>query len=318
MSYELRPLSLGELLDRAFTLYRRHFWLFVGIMALPSVAMLFLSLGGQILPALADDAPDQQPSPEIVFAVAAVVVVGAAIAFLLYWITYALALGATTVAVSEIYSGRTPSVASAYGATRTRIGRLVLLLFLIGMRLFLVFGGITIAAIVVGGGAAIVSPILSMLIVTVALIAGFVLVSWMFLRYSVAVPAAVLEDNTATESIERSIYLTKGSLIRVVVLFVFTVVVTYAALAVFQFPFVIASLAAGPETSTGFWLNMVGLVTGSIASALTGPLAVVAMAVLYYDIRIRKEGLDVELLIEGLRARVPPSHEPSSSAVLPG
>src|SRR5271169_5669056 len=32
---ELRPLSLGELLDRTFSLYRRHFWLFVGIMAIP-------------------------------------------------------------------------------------------------------------------------------------------------------------------------------------------------------------------------------------------------------------------------------------------
>ena len=28
---DLRPLSLGELLDRTFFLYRRHFLLFVGI-----------------------------------------------------------------------------------------------------------------------------------------------------------------------------------------------------------------------------------------------------------------------------------------------
>ena len=33
---ELRPLSLGELMDRTFRLYRQHFWLFVGIMAIPS------------------------------------------------------------------------------------------------------------------------------------------------------------------------------------------------------------------------------------------------------------------------------------------
>ena len=31
---ELRPLSLGELLDRTFSYYRSHFWLFVGIMAI--------------------------------------------------------------------------------------------------------------------------------------------------------------------------------------------------------------------------------------------------------------------------------------------
>jgi len=33
---ELRPLTLGELLDRTFQLYRNYFWLFVGIMAIPS------------------------------------------------------------------------------------------------------------------------------------------------------------------------------------------------------------------------------------------------------------------------------------------
>ena len=33
---ELRPLSLGELLDRTFTLYRNHFWVCVGIMAIPA------------------------------------------------------------------------------------------------------------------------------------------------------------------------------------------------------------------------------------------------------------------------------------------
>jgi len=32
---DLRPLSLGELLDRTFFLYRRHFLLFVGIAAIP-------------------------------------------------------------------------------------------------------------------------------------------------------------------------------------------------------------------------------------------------------------------------------------------
>jgi len=41
---DLRPLSLGELLDRAFTLYRRHFWLLVGITAVPSAFGLVIAL----------------------------------------------------------------------------------------------------------------------------------------------------------------------------------------------------------------------------------------------------------------------------------
>ena len=38
---ELRPLSIGELLDKVFSLYRSHFLLFVGIMA---VAVVILSI----------------------------------------------------------------------------------------------------------------------------------------------------------------------------------------------------------------------------------------------------------------------------------
>ena len=37
---DLRPLSLGELLDRTFFLYRRHFLLFLGIAAIPYLLVL--------------------------------------------------------------------------------------------------------------------------------------------------------------------------------------------------------------------------------------------------------------------------------------
>ena len=37
---ELRPLALGELLDRTFRLYRNHFWLFAGIMLVPSAVSI--------------------------------------------------------------------------------------------------------------------------------------------------------------------------------------------------------------------------------------------------------------------------------------
>jgi hypothetical protein len=35
MTTQLRPLSTGELLDRTFSLYRSHFVVFLGIVALP-------------------------------------------------------------------------------------------------------------------------------------------------------------------------------------------------------------------------------------------------------------------------------------------
>jgi hypothetical protein len=49
MTTELRALSLGELLDRTFSYYRQHFWLFVGIMALPQVLGVALTLVSRVL-----------------------------------------------------------------------------------------------------------------------------------------------------------------------------------------------------------------------------------------------------------------------------
>ena len=51
---------------------------------------------------------------------------------------------------------------------------------------------------------------------------------------------------------------------------------------------------------------------------VVGPLAVVAMAVLYYDLRTRNEGLDVEQLVARLQATTPSAASGPPSAVLPG
>ena len=41
---DLRPLSLGEILDRSFSLYRENFTLFIGIAAIPRLLVLALRL----------------------------------------------------------------------------------------------------------------------------------------------------------------------------------------------------------------------------------------------------------------------------------
>jgi hypothetical protein len=42
MEAVLRPMNLGEILDRAFEIYRKKFLLFAGIAALPAAVMLTL------------------------------------------------------------------------------------------------------------------------------------------------------------------------------------------------------------------------------------------------------------------------------------
>jgi hypothetical protein len=57
---DLRPLSLGELLDRTFSLYRKHFFLFVGIAAIPYSFFFIINLAFSLLPIFAGAARNWQ------------------------------------------------------------------------------------------------------------------------------------------------------------------------------------------------------------------------------------------------------------------
>jgi hypothetical protein len=264
MSMDLRPLALGELLDRAFTVYRRHFRLFVGVMAVPSVLALALSLLVQILQrgrlVGVSPVPLEPGAPAPSAAMLAAFFGGFAIVFLAYVTVYMVALGATTLAVSDIYLGRTTTIAAAYGRMRGRVGRLILLMVLLSLRLaaVVVAGAILMTllfALVVTRGS-VSANILAALAVVVLAFGLSALLIFMMLRYGLAVPALVLEDVGAAEAIRRSVVLTKGHLGRVFVLGFLSTLVSYASILLFQGPFIVGVLLAGPQTARGFWLNI--------------------------------------------------------------
>ncbi len=305
MALDLRPLTLGELLDRAFSIYRRHVWLFVGIMAVPSVFALASAVAIQafqwrLRPGAAP------PSPEAAIPVVLGMMAAAMIGALAYMVVYVLALGATTVAVSEIYVGRTATVAAAFAQVRRDIGRLLLLMLLIVLR----FIGVSIAAAAVmllfGAMAALITPLLTLLVTFVGMVLIFVACGYLMIRYSLAVPAAVLEGLTASASIRRSVELVDGVKWRVLLLGVCTIMVSYAGLALMQGPFLIAAMMAGFDSPAAFWLQMSGAVAGTVGQAFTGPIMIVGLVLQYYDARIRNEAFDIDLMLATLDVQAVP------------
>jgi hypothetical protein len=305
MPLDLRPLAVGELFDRAFVLYRRHFSLFVGITSVPGLFALIMTLAQQAF----TTATMPQPAPSGT-ADAAVFVdnlplivslfAGLMIALVVYWVVYMIALGATTFAVSEIYVGRSVTIPEVYGRMRGRIGALVLLLLLIGIRIGgLVLVGTLIVGMTTAFGA-LVNSILGGLFAVSTVLAMIAGGTFMVLRYSLSIPALVLEELGPGDAIRRSIELTKGRLGRVFLMVVCATLVAYAALILFQGPFVAAAMFAGLETAHGFWLNVLGAVAGTIGTTLTTPFLIIGLAVIYYDARIREEGFDLELSLAAL------------------
>ena len=310
MTLDLRPLTLGELFDRAFTLYKRNLWLFVGIMAFPSLVALVMTIAAQVFQRMLiniDKAGD--PSMGAVVSMLTMMV-GVFALMAVYWVVNMIALGATTYAVAEIYVGRLTSVRDAYAGIKGRIGTLLLLMLLIGIRFFGIFllAGVVMAIGVAAG--AFIHPVVSGLAAVFGMLAMVAVAVFFMLRWALSVPALVIENLSAGASISRSIDLAHGRLGRLFLLGLCAMVVTYAAMAIFQGPFTVGALIVGPDTLLAFWLNIAGAVTGTVASAFTTPFAIIGLALLYYDARIREEAFDVELALQALEARDKPASVP--------
>ena len=134
---DLRPLSLGELLDRTFFLYGAHFLLFAGIAAIPYAFFFVVNLTTSPAPVLVPSVDFGHLHPAGI--VAAVVGGGGrgARAIVVGGIAFLFSVGATVFAVSEIYNGNQPTIRACLRRVRGKAGTIFGVLFLSGL-LFIV------------------------------------------------------------------------------------------------------------------------------------------------------------------------------------
>jgi hypothetical protein len=306
---DLRPLTLAELLDRAISIYRRHLWVFVGVMAPPAAFAMLAAIGLQISnAALISQGGVAHPSPEVFLKTIVPFIALTFVAAILNIVAYTLAVGAMTVTVSQIYLGREATVRSAYAAVKGRAARLLLLMVLVLVRVFGAFiGGGMLFAVVAGGLAALgavfgpIGPILGVLGFLAGMLLLVLFVFFLMTRYSMSVSVLMLEDSPASASIRRSIDLTRENLGRVFLVILCALVVAYATGLLLQGPFVIAAfIMGGPVTMAGQALAIAGAMAAAIGQMFSGPVMMIGLVLMYYDLRIRKEAFDLHMMLEAL------------------
>jgi hypothetical protein len=312
---DLRPLSFGELLDRTFTYYRRHLWTFAGIMAVPQVLIVAVNVAFQIFQTRAMERVANSP-PGTGFGAVSLMLVpfGAFFVVIIYFVLYAVALGATTYAVSEIHLGRPTSARAAYRNMRSQYWRLADLIFTVTLRVVLVtiliFGAmgalIGMTGFLFRGLGALAAALMGFAAL-ILLAAGGVLAAWFFLRYGCAVPALLLENLQAGAAIKRSVFLTKKNTGRVFLITVLMALVSWTVALILQGPFFVILIFRSAKTPglPPLWLTAAMNVAGGIGHAFTGALLMIGLALLYYDIRVRKEGFDLQLMMATLEAQSP-------------
>jgi hypothetical protein len=276
----LRPMTLGEVLDTTFNLYKRHFWLFVGITALPFVVLFVIQVAVAAFQSavVVPPASQQLQSPGLAVGVLAGAVIGGLLVAVVYLFLVGAAQAATIFAVSDLYLGRPASVRGSYRRVGSKAFRVILVLILVGLA--------------VGVGFLLL------------IIPGLILLC----RTAVSVPVSMLEDTKAIGSIERSMQLTKGFGMQVFLIFALVWVLSYAAALIFQLPFTyIAGAAAKAHQSLSFGMIVLQHVSEFLSQVLIGPIGTIAFSLMYYNLRVRKEAFDIQHLISSLGASPSPS-----------
>ncbi|MDQ3519354.1 MAG: hypothetical protein M3466_13265 [Gemmatimonadota bacterium] len=278
----IRPLSSTEILDAAFQMYRRIFVPLVMLGAIGFLPFLIITFGFL--------ASGNTTDPRML-TILVILLLPA-----LLW--YAVADAAMILITSEHYRARLMTPAAALRAVVPRFGRI--LLAALGKYGFLLGGFIVLMIMMMIMmfliGLAIRTDNAAAFGVVVALFLMLVLVAWSLYalsRYFAIPGVVVLEDLSARAALARARVLSKGEIGKICKVYVITVLLIFIANAVVSvavmIPFGMASLAAN-----GF---------ASLFNALSYPFFSVVTTLLYYDVRVRKEGYDLELMEQDLTAQ---------------
>lgn len=303
-TWQLRAMNVADLLDETIRLYRHNFLTFIGIVALLQVPMTILTtvlttlFSQKYIAVLQDnlEGPDMMPSDTFFLEYFVFIGVILLLTAVNYLVINNLVTAALAMAISNRYLGEPVSIGSAYRSVLGRFWSLMgalILLVLINMGLFIVPIILT-----------VIQSCLGLIALLIALIA-WALIN---IRLTFITQAVVLEEETASASLGRSWRLIDGYGWRT--LGVYLLLWLFAMLLV-SIPSYVISFGMQALTLP---LAIQTLVSGVLSAALGTlymPIRLTGLTLLYYDLRIRKEGLDLELqaaaLGEGVGEPVPAS-----------
>ena len=254
----LRPLEIGDLLDETFRMYRRNFFLFAGlsvILSLPQAALSGYSYNA-LFSYLLQITPGQPPDMSLF----ANILYAFGIALVVTVVLLPFSIGAVTYAAYQSALGRPVTVTSVLWG----VSRKYFYLMGYGMLIFL-------------------------MAIFFCLIPLWV---WIWLGWAVVMPVMFAENAGLGAAMGRSWWLIQGrwwrTFLILFLLFVLTNVVSVALAAFVGLGQSLLMLVISKAI-----IGWISGATSVIVGSLVDPIIQIALVLIYFDLRVRKEGLDL-------------------------
>jgi len=303
-------MSLGEILDRTVQIYRERFWVFLGLAVAPTLTFLALSVCSFVL---------DEFGPQLTIPYAFRLAFRNSVDWLAYGHLEAylqlLAWPPLAYAASRCFLNETPTIHStglwfksrwrdccAMAAVLWAVWHLLpYLLFRIPALMHLHYLPLGNAEFNGSAGSLIAAMLLRL--------ADWTALAMLVLALAPSVPVWTMESQSVRRAILRGWNLSKGSRIRIFAAWALVAVLTRILNGVISTIFYLV-LRFFPESLNqwGFYrhisLNLY-MFPLRVASILIAPLFPIALTLFYYDQRIRKEGYDIERMMEAAGMTTP-------------
>jgi hypothetical protein len=303
----LRPMNLGEILDRTFQIYRSRFLVFVGIAALPALAVMaeYIAANQWLL-------GHPLHGRSLFFELGLSRLIWTALLYVASAFFHLLVRPAFVRTVSCTIANAHCSLRHTLAMTRENWRTMMALnlfeqLVVVLAPASVFIAGVAVAGTAVGSNQSEKSALEGLLLFLCA-VSIFL---WLATCYSLSFPVAVLEGVPWLLAIKRSWRLSKKSRGRILCTWFAVFAAGYAGSFLLRWTlyFALHFLGNGFGIRHGFsnylayyWLP------NAVVSTLIGPIYPIALTLFYYDQRIRREGYDIERMMDaaGLNAPTPP------------
>lgn len=298
MKYRLEPLGYGEILDRMFLIYKDNLGLFLLLVVICFSPYLLSQIIGMAFMHSGDQA----------------MMTGMGclnmIIFIPHIIGSLIYLGATIKVVVEAYKGRRIDLKSALQYGWKKMGPMFVTGLLYGLAVFGITILLLLGLMIIHGATAWKSTVLLVVGILVMPVILFFLLKFAF-TYAMCFYLVVLEDRWSMDALKRSkelFYATPDAKFKIVLIPILINVMLIGAISA------VTILSGG-----SLYVQMVV----NILVQFLNPLYMIAMTVIYYDIRVRAEGYGMEAAVDRLmesgRTVEPPySGAPYHPPVSPG